>query len=343
MGNGQVLISGGFTGIANNNVVVPIPIGDFQIYDPQDASWLSIASEEEPAIMTATVRLSDDRYMSVGIGVNDEQLIGAAGMLDPIAQSWTPLPSSTSIRGFPKAALLQDGRVLVTGGLDFSDPTGFEIKYPKETEILDLHTGEWHQAASMNDSAENNAVVPLQDGRVMVVHSGMASGEIYDPDSDSWTSTSHMNHLHAPMTPAAVTLSGGRVLVTGGWIDDATGDAFPIAEIYDPSTDTWKTTKPMTEVRMSHTVTLLPNGQALAAGGVGISYLELHSTTEIFDPTTNRWIPGPDMSEPRFDHTTTLLPDGRLFLFGGITLREDIQEIYPTNSTEFITVPASDE
>ena len=376
--DGRVLVSGGFSGVANNNVIIPIPREDFQIFDPGAESWSLITPEESRAIMTTTIGLSDDRHMSVGIGVNEEgESVGVSGVFDAGTQSWTPLPSPALIRGFPNMALLADGRVLVTGGIDFSDPSGFVFEHLKDAEIFDPDTEMWQQATPMNNAAEHQAVVPLQDGRAMVVHSGVATAEIYDSASDSWTLTAEMDST--PLTPKAVVLLDGRVLVTGvvsnkfadygktkrhdpdtdTWvpIDPKTGEDIEapknVSEIYDPASDTWIATEAMTEIRMSHTLTLLSDGRALVTSGtnfgLGIDAMSEESkisdqfllATEIFNPATNEWTPGPQMSEPRYDHTATLLSDGRIFIFGGVTVREDIQEIYPTHTSEIINIPVS--
>ena len=99
----------------------------------------------------------------------------------------------------------------------------------------------------------------------------------------------------------------------------------------------------MTHARMSHTLTLLPDGRVIAVGGedpLDSSQPVIYSTTEIYDPDANSWSPGPNLSEPRSSHSATLLPDGRIFLVGGIgQLLNDagqLGEQYPTNSSEFI-------
>ncbi|MDE2686653.1 MAG: hypothetical protein OXI16_04030 [Chloroflexota bacterium] len=378
LSDGRILIGGGFTGVANNNFIAPFPLNDFQIYDPNDESLLSITPDENQAFFVSTARLSDDKYISVGVGADDERLIGAAEVFDADTQSVTPLPPLNIVRGFPGIAILKDGKVLVIGGVDFSDPEALWPEYLRDVEIFDAEAEAWMQVASMNNEpTENLAVVTLQDGHAMVVHSGVSNAEIYDPAADVWVLTAPMNGI--PLMPAAVVLTDGRVLVAGlipggfedygnsrrydedtdTWIpiDPETGEDLEspkiAAAIYDPANDEWTATKSMSGIRMSHTLTLLPDGRVLATGGTSfdISSDEMSEeskpsdqflvATEIFNPETNEWTPGPEMSEPRYDHTATLLPDGRIFIFGGITIREDIQEIYPTYTSEFITVPDS--
>lgn len=345
--DGRILISGGFNGVANNNVVVPIPLFDVQIYDPASGLWLWMAPQEEHAIiaMSTTVGLSDGRYMSVGLGAIDGGLIGAASVFDTEAQVWTLMPPLASVRGFPKMTLLQDGRVLVTGGVEFGNPDTLRFDHLKETEIFDPRAEEWQSASDMNEASESQAIIALQDGRVMVVNGGIGGAEIYDPAADSWTLTSDTADGWTPLTPVVVELPDGRVLVAGGWSVsefDEIDEPEQTAQIYDPAADAWESTEPLNEPRMSHTLTLLPDGRVIAVGGMDVEFQEPRATTEIFDPATNEWLPGPDMAEPRYDHTATLLPEGRLFVFGGITLQEDIGEVYPTDSFEFITAPAGD-
>ena len=134
--------------------------------------------------------------------------------------------------------------------------------------------------------------------------------------------------------PRAVLLSDGRVLVTGDRFLDIqalTGKA----EVYDPDTGTWTPTEDMSKPTVDHSLTLLPDGRVLAAGGA--HPLNIHqgdySTTEIFDPATNSWSPGPELSGPRTNHSATLLPDGRVLLVGGF-VHEDGG--YALTSMEFV-------
>ena len=172
-----------------------------------------------------------------------------------------------------------------------------------------------------------------------------AYGEAYDPSSNKWTIMEEIEPYYIPT--AAVELSDGRLLVIGNhtWRDDLDylapgfpdivelpdGRTFDVdeyldhlhgARIYDPLTDAWTIGEPMNHVRAAATLTLLPDGRVLAAGGYdpGGSFNQQveHTTTEIFDPATGEWSPGPDLAEPRWRHSATLLPDGRIILLGGL-------------------------
>ena len=75
----------------------------------------------------------------------------------------------------------------------------------------------------------------LLDGRVLVAGGWNASGvalasaELYDPDSGSWTAAGKMDEARARHT--ATLLPDGRVLMAGGgW----NGSPLASAELYDP-------------------------------------------------------------------------------------------------------------
>lgn len=90
------------------------------------------------------------------------------------------------------------------------------------------------------------------------------------------------------------------------------------SEVYDPATNAWTPTEPMNSARVLHTVTLLPNGKVLAAGGSAASFNPiLQRTTEIYDPATNAWTLTGELTTPRMTHTTTLLANGKVLLTGG--------------------------
>jgi hypothetical protein len=57
--------------------------------------------------------------------------------------------------------------------------------------------------------------------------------------------------------------------------------------------------------RKGHTVTLMPDGRVLIAGG--IHFTGPVSTTEIYDPATKNVTAGPDLPYQLCDHSATLV------------------------------------
>ena len=125
MDDGRVLVGGGFTSVANSNVITPVPINTFQIYDPETDSWLLLAKDVIPSFGSGALRLSDGRYLSVGISASRKGLEGTAGILDPENLLWAILPPPPEARGFPALTMLQKGRVLLLSGLAPSDSDAY--------------------------------------------------------------------------------------------------------------------------------------------------------------------------------------------------------------------------
>jgi N-acetylneuraminic acid mutarotase len=116
----------------------------------------------------------------------------------------------------------------------------------------------------------------------------------------------------------AVVLADGSVLVAGG---SRNGQPLDTAERYYPSTDTWVAAGRLNLPRTQGTLTLLPDGRVLAAGGgiEGTPGWNSTASAEIFDPKTGVWSMTAPMSVARARHTATLLPDGEVLVTGGAT------------------------
>lgn len=118
-------------------------------------------------------------------------------------------------------------------------------------------------------------------------------------------------------------LADGRVLLAGGY--GGPGGGFDIAldsaELYEPSTNAFSATGPLTTARGLHTATLLADGRVLIAGGGPASWVSpvggYLSSVELYDPRTGTFSNAGSMTTTREDHTATLLADGRVLIVGG--------------------------
>jgi hypothetical protein len=83
-----------------------------------------------------------------------------------------------------------------------------------------------------------------------------------------------------------------------------------------PECGSWSTAGALTWNRAAFTLTLLPSGQVLAAGGRDLSDTGI-DTAELYEPVTRSWsVTGP-LSGARYAHTATLLPSGKVLVTGG--------------------------
>jgi hypothetical protein len=98
------------------------------------------------------------------------------------------------------------------------------------------------------------------------------------------------------------------------------------AELYDATTGAFASTGSMAWRRVWHTLSLLPNGMALAAGGETdscagnfCSFAGSVASAELYDPSAGTFHATGNMAAPRETHTATLLPDGRVLIAGGVS------------------------
>ena len=351
----RLLVTGGGHDEVTGGRHDEIPVGLIQIYDFETGLWMledpASRMQDDWRIFHSVVRLPDGKVFRVGIQVDAEwnEFFGVADIFDPATDVWKSLPDPPTHRPIPHLVLLNDGRVLSLPSV----PGVFirtAVGVGRTVDIFDPETDQWHQAAEMlvftDDevlviASDDQAAVPLQDGRVLVMGGNGERGSstraaIYDPATDMWTPTGNLGTER--LEPKAVSLTDGRVLVAGSGIFLNSSAADSSAEVYDPSSGKWTAAPSMTKPRSGHSLTLLSDGRVLAAGGMdgttGFDEIVVHSTTEFFDPSTNSWSPGPELSEPRSHHSATLLPDGRVLLVGGI--RQEKERRLST-SMEFVT------
>jgi uncharacterized protein (TIGR03437 family) len=124
---------------------------------------------------------------------------------------------------------------------------------------------------------------------------------------------------------AATLLKDGRVLITGGYHEDALGKGSVLAsaELYDPSTGTFTPTGDMTTPRQWHSATLLIDGRVLIAGGNSPSNSPSGSSpvasSELYDPATGIFTRSGDMIGPHSSHSANLLGNGTVLITGDPT------------------------
>jgi hypothetical protein len=233
-------------------------------------------------------------------------------------------------RSLHTATLLNDGRVLVTGG-DTGIPSSVNPTYlpavssqsniVATAEIFDPVTTTWALVGSLATARTQHSATRLNDGRVLVAGgldasgNALASTEIYDPAQQGWTAGPPLPA--ALQLPSATLLADGRVLITGG----SNGiSVVNTAAIYDPATNAWSSAGPMTSPRVLHSLTLLVDGRVLAVGGMTqLGTGAQTESTEIFDPTSDTWQSAAPLVDPLFTafaEGAVRLPSGDVLVLG---------------------------
>jgi hypothetical protein len=262
------------------------------------------------------------------------------GGRDAIARNWAEIYipdekffSGTGYMGYARyghaATLLDDGKVLISGGKD-----GAHIHKTAELYSV-IYQDFFPITGTMIHERYRHTSTLLNDGKVLVAGgqnsiSINATAELYDPETDTFSPTAgFMNSARDAHT--GTYLPDGRVLLAGG-IDGIGLSA--TAEVYNPATSTFSRTGSMSTGRAFHTAVLLKNGKVLITGGYDGNYL---NSAELYNPATGVFEAIPSMNVARSNHTATMLEDGTVLIAGGENTAGALEsaEIYYPSANQF--------
>jgi len=253
-----------------------------------------------------------------GIGVED--YTATCELFERGTRSWLSVADMSVERTDHLAVAMNDGTVLVTGGLSnggaaVADAEGFH-----------QGTRTWRPAGTMHTPRVGHTATLLADGRVLVTggydkstDSFMHTAELYDPDSGTWSVTASMSE---PRNLASATpLPGGRVLVAGGYNTAAPG-GLTSCEVYDPAQGTWTPTGSLALPRDNdetggHRTALLASGPVLVLGGYDWALGQYTASCELYDPGRGAWTSVASMRMARGAGVAVTLPDGTVLVVGG--------------------------
>lgn len=289
-----------------------------QLYDAVNGTFTTTGSLSAQRFGKAVTLLSDGRVLVTGgydcVSSGPEGISASAEIYDPATGAFKPTGAMKVAREFHTATLLDDGRVLITGGVSSS-------RVLSTAEVFDPATDTFRTTGSMSAFRDHHTATLLPDGRVLIVGGGgegyasSKSADLYDVATGNFHATGSMREgrwLHT-----ASLLLDGRVLVVGG--RSPRDSVYRTAEMYDARTGTFRPAGSMRDGRQQHTTTVLPDGRVFIAGGIWSDGRDSRvlSATEMFDPSVSSFASIGSMGEARWGHTATLLRDGRVLIVGG--------------------------
>ncbi len=228
---------------------------------------------------------------------------------------WIPTGSPNVARYAHTSTLLNNGKVLIAGGLDDTGATD-------SAELYDPSTNTWSAIAPLPEPRVGHTATKLPDGKILIfggtdsASNNVRRAALFDPDTNTWSSFDAPGWSDGP---TATLLKTGKVLVVGGYPDGH--DSFHLdwlkdyASLFDPATRTWTRTGNLPDIRSTPSATLLKDGRVLLAGGYDYDWGCPVYSTQTYDPVTDSWSTGANLPFG-WGHTATLLPDGRVLAVG---------------------------
>jgi len=237
---------------------------------------------------------------------------------DPTSNTWSPDYTLYEGRSRHTATMLPSGCILLAGG----GKAAATLYVPYQTRSS--------TAATLAVARKDHSMTPLPSGKVLIAggwdgQSALASAEIFDPATGSFTPTGALN------TPrwghSAVLLTTGEVLVSGGFAGLA--EWLPW-ERYDPETGTWALEGYGERGRL--TTLLLSSGRVLFISA------ETRTTVSEYDPVSMRWVGTSEMATYHGSPGVVVLGTGEVLVAGGTTVGDSTTasvEIYDPATRTF--------
>jgi hypothetical protein len=309
--NGKVLIAGGRGADLD-------PVAPMELFDPVTRMF-SPAGDMSPARFShsATLLANGKVLMIAGNIYNGSpgasRCTALAQIYDPDTTMFSSLPSLERYQCEHIVASLADGRILILG----SYPDG-------RPQLLDTATGQFTKTGTMVKTRfSGHTATLLDDGRILVAGGVadpivyQATAEVYNPSTGSFSAVGNMAAPRGYHT--ATRLPNGKVLIAGGIETNTLGGATfrPIAEIFDPMTNTFAPGPQLPQVHNQAPATSLLDNTILIVGG--LSGTGPQATGQLYDPASGTFSLAGSLNVARYAHTATRLPAGSVLVVGGET------------------------
>jgi galactose oxidase-like protein len=270
-----------------------------------------------------TTRLSDGRVLIAGgVTLSFSSITNTAELYDPITGVFTPTGEMTTPRRSHAATLLPDGRVLIAGGFG---PLGAEsVGCPPSLSFgCPLASGELYDPSTGTFTATGDMIA-----------NGVASGgaqAILLPNGKVFIALNLTAQLYDPPTgtfvAAAPYVANAPAVYTATLLADGrilvTGCDLPscdygVAELYDPWSDTFSITGPPNGRDVNDPKAILLNNGKVLF--LGSPGVDLPAEGELYDPMTGIFAHLGHTIWPHDFFPVTLLPDGKVLIAGGQSL-----------------------
>ena len=306
--SGHILLPDGRTLVVGGNVAADIGIKDATLFDASTNTWSKAADMSVARWYPTATVLGDgkvfvfagDAIVDMGLPYSPPYFKEASqnslpSIYNPVSNTWNDLTSSRLTTPlYPFMFQLSDGRIFDAG--------------PDVTTRV-MNPGTWNWSTVTTSPFDGGSAVMYLPDKIM------KAGSYSNPDyygANVFSATGRTAVIDMSQTTPAwretapmafsrtfhnlTLLPDGTVLASGGMSTsdgvDLTKAVLP-AELWDPTTETWKTVASLTTGREYHsTALLLPDGRVLMAGGgqlpgraTNINSAEIYSPAYLFKGT----------------------------------------------------------
>jgi N-acetylneuraminic acid mutarotase len=179
--SGSILTSGGYYGYEGRS-------SDCFLFTPSARSnmFTKLNNMNKKREYHALVAMTDGRVMCCG-GYNEEEFyLDAVEFYNPSASTWTLSDVRMVRKRRGRAVVLQDGNVLIMGGIGYSN-------YASSCEIYDVRANAFKSVSAMKSNRCFPSCCLLPNGNVFIcggfndTNGYLATCEEYNPSADTWT------------------------------------------------------------------------------------------------------------------------------------------------------------
>jgi len=298
-----------------------LPAFSLPLANATEDSW--VTREPIPTIRRDLgVAVVNGKIYAIG-GRNDNGYLSTNEEYDPVTNTWTtktPMPTPRSDFGI---AVFQNKIYCIGGIIDFNWDKYGEGILCAFNEVYDPLTDTWETKTSMSTKRQRPKA-NVVNGKIYLIGGfqyqdlpppyttiELDLNEVYDPETDSWTTKTPIPNT--PYGPASATINN-KIYVISGFQSD-------LNQISDPESDTW-----------SQGATI-PTAVALAGAGAtsgemapkriyvigGYPSYDEVPLNQVYDPKTDTWTSGRQMPTARHSLGLAVMNDTLYAIGGGST------------------------
>ena len=273
------------------------PFASVQVYDPATGAWAARANMPTARGLFGAGAVGGTIYAIGGTTIGRDKL-AVVEAYDTATDTWTRRADMPTPRNALSAAVV-DGKIYAIGGWGYERPEGG-----------------WE------------SIDPTATGQ------DFSRVEVYDPETDTWTTRADMPTPRSHMTVSAL---GGKIYAIGGGariVAGRSGEWLPLLEVYDTATNRWARAAELPTPRsvMSSSVVdgrIYVMGGAFSRGSASsaeelLRTMRTLSVVEVYDPASGRWTRGADLATARGWFSTSVV-NGKVYVVGGQSLAPDAE------------------